>query len=233
MKKIFSLLFLFLITIFLYSGGKQVFLSIKNSMRGPQEENIIEGDMNIAVAEKEKEKDDTAEGIYVPYYWKVGIPADGNDFLKGYLPSLSQFDSETKTRNAILYPGAKESKQLARDDISSILSSENTIYVKGIVNMNENFAWKEDSCSSVYSEEFGKTLFFCDFWLNWNSFNPENNHFSLTECRINNIDGYCVFLDYLQEFYNWKKSLDTRCIGDNNSDLKCEFASYKEAILKN
>ncbi len=232
MKKLLGLLLVFIVLLSLFSGVKKSFIGAKNFF-GEYKENILPEDLTgIAKKEQEKEEKDVVVEdniVKIPYYWKNGVFKEEEDYLSGYIPSIKTFFSEFTTREKILYGTTNSSGKLDLNTIGNLITKTNSVVTKGIYNQSKYFSWDRDSCVIMYNEGLQNNVFVCDSWINWTTFNIENNHFSLTECKLEGETGFCVFLDYLKEYHKWKKTFDTRCMSDENGKY-CIFEEYKKLV---
>lgn len=229
MKKLLVLLFLFLIIFFLFSGGKKAYLKAKSSIRGIQEERIMEEDIKFALVEEE-EKNYPVEGVYIPYHWKSGIMGEGKDYLKGYIPSIKDFVDYVQVRDSVIYGSSVTTPTIANSQLAiSLLEDSEVVLADGIKNAHTYFNWDKEKCSIVGNTHLNEKIFVCDNWVNWMKSNNPKPLFVLTDCNIENQHGKCLFLDYTNIYFNMKKMTENRCLSSNRSKL-CDLDEYIKLI---
>lgn len=230
MKKLLVLLFLFLIIFFLFSGGKKAYLKAKSSIRGIQEERIIEEDIKFSIVESEKPEEKHPEGVYVPYYWKSGIGTEEKDYLKGYVPSIKDFAEYINTKDVVVYGTTSTTPLLQgyKEALASLDTSK-IVFAEGIKNAHTYFNWDKDNCVIVEDTRLNEKLFVCNNWVNWLKNSDSTPLFVLTDCNIENQHGKCLFLDYTNIYFNMKKMTESRCLSSNRSKL-CDLDEYIKLI---
>jgi hypothetical protein len=230
MKKLLSFIFFIILLFFIFTGTKQIFVGAKSFFSKYKEE-IVEEDMsNIAIQKKKIEKKKKVEGIMVPRYWKNGVQAEENDYLKGYVPSIREFQKYISIKDNILY-GSVEGVEMFPDrkHLLSVLTKANTIFVEGMANENSYFDWSDENCSVFENGFEGEKIFVCDNWVNWMKRKIDEPFFVLTDCRIGNEIGKCVFLDYTNVYFLEKKIEETRCMSKEYAEV-CKVENYREKI---
>lgn len=230
MKKRLSFFFVALVLFFLYSGGKKVFLEVRSMVKGLQTEEILEDDVIAAIVETEKNEEKNIEGVNVPFYWKGGIPAENDDYLKGYVPSIKGFNEYISVKGSIIYGSSLKAINFPNyESVLPLLENTNTIYVEGMRSEHEYFAWDEERCATLDNSDLGYKIFICDNWVNWMGVENETPMFVLTDCNINNQEGKCVFLDYANIYFQEKKMTESRCLSLEAPDF-CELEEYLKLI---
>lgn len=230
MKKLSAILFFILISFFLYSGGRSVFQLAKKRIMSIQSEEIVEDEMGIALADKEEKREGTIDGIYVPYYWKSGIPGENDDYLNGYIPSIKVFSDYISTKNSLIYGNISNSKNFKDINLlANILNDSKIVYAYGIRNENSFFAWDEENCVIKDSSNLGYKVFLCDNWVNWMKGENESPLFVLIDCKVENQIGKCVFLDYVDVYFREKTITEYRCISTNTPKM-CDWEQYIKQI---
>lgn len=229
MKKLLSFLFVFVILFLLYSEGKRAFIKARSSARKLQEEQILEDDTKYSIVEK-KEKEQTIEGVYVPYYWKTGVPAENSDYLKGYIPNIKDFVEYIKVKDSVLY-GSSPSVDEVFDyrSVSYLLEPSNVVFADGIQNAHSYFNWDKENCVIIEEGYLKERIFVCDNWVNWLKHSKKAPLFVLTDCYIEGMSGKCLFSDYTKVFFNKKKVTENRCLSLGQLDF-CDWNKYIKLI---
>jgi len=231
MKKLLSLLVIGLTIFLIFTGTKKLFIGAKSFFSKYQEDIVDEDLSNIAInTEKQEVKEQKKEGVMIPSYWKNGVQGEENDYLKGYIPSIKTFQKYISTKDNILLGNVKQINQFVDyREVIDKLSDSNTILVDGITNENSYFDWSNENCS-VFEKSFnGENIFVCDNWVNWMKREIETPMFVLTECKVENKKGKCLFLDYSNVYFLEKNVEDTRCFSKEYSDV-CKIESYRDLI---
>lgn len=207
-----------------------MFLKAKSAIKVMKEERIIEETPKFFEVEKEIESRDMVEGVYVPYYWKSGIFAEEKDYLSGYIPSIKEFSEYVETKNSLIY-GNTSKKSVIPDykTALSLLNESNIFLANGIKNQHSYFNWKEGECSVVENSKIGGKIFICDNWVNWLKGVSDDPLFVLTDCRIDNQQGRCLFIDYTREYFGEKKITENRCLTSNAPEF-CDWEKYIKLI---
>lgn len=213
------------------TGTKKVFIGAKSFFSKYKEE-IVEEDLSNIGVEKKKEvvRKKNNDGVMVPSYWKRGVVGEENDHLKGYVPSIKVFQEYISTKDSLLYGDIKGIETFADyKEVLSLLQGSPTVLVEGIANENRYFDWSDENCSVFEMAFNGEDVFLCNNWVNWMKREVENPVFVLTECKVGNNTGKCVFLDYSSVYLREKTATDTRCISKEYAEV-CEFERYSELI---
>jgi hypothetical protein len=215
-----------------YKDTKEIKDNAAVDILGVEEQDIDQEDLLIEEVPKEEEKENQVYAVGIPYYWKSGINTEIEDPLEGYVPSIKTFREYYETKNSILL-GVSEAD---REDIlkeNIILEKGTYIFSDGIKNVSSYFKWDTENCIEMYSTEVESNTFICDNWVNWLGKPLEEKTYVLTRCNINNKEGYCVFEDYLKEYYNLKTTAETRCYGQQNTEYICNYSEYTEIVEYN
>ena len=122
----------------------------------------------------------------------------------------------------------EEKKETNLDSV--VIDNSNYIFSRGIPNSSDYFRWDLNSCSMSYSELLNSNIFLCYNWINWLGVSSEEKTFVLTKCSIDSTEGYCVFEDYIKQYYDSKKLGENRCIGDQKDNYLCNYDDYIKLI---
>ncbi|MBP5204168.1 hypothetical protein J6Z48_00810 [bacterium] len=198
------------------------------------EQELFNDDLSpIFIEETENNKESSVDSnqVYVPYFWKYGVNTDKEDYLLGYIPNISTFKAFYKTYNNINY-GVLPHNDYSLENIEEFITKKNIIYSNGIKNSTYYYAWNTSDCKSYKSSNFNETLFVCNNWVNWLGLSLDKKNYVLTKCNIEGTNGYCVFENYIDVYYEINKSSETRCFEDNDN-YYCKLEKYKDLILYN
>jgi hypothetical protein len=212
-----------------YKTQKRIEENAQMEVLGVEEQNIKEDEIVIEETPKEEITDSGEYEVGIPYYWKSGINVEEEDPLKGYIPNIKSFRNYYETKNSILLGiSERETKQILKESI--ILEEGNYIFSNGIRNTSEYFKWDSESCTEFFYIDVASDVFICDNWVNWLGEPLKEKTYVLTRCNINDKSGYCIFEDYLKEYYNLKTTGETRCFDSDDTEYICEYSEYKNLV---
>lgn len=212
-----------------YKTQKQIEENAQMEVLGVEEQEITEDELLIEETPNEENPDIGVYEVAIPYYWKSGINIEEEDPLNGYVPNIKSFRNYYETKNSILFGISKiETEEILKESI--ILTDDNYIFSNGIRNASEYFKWDNDSCTEFYYTDVASEVFICDNWVNWLGKSIEEKTYVLTRCNINSKSGYCVFEDYLKEYYNLKTTGENRCFDSDDTEYICEYSDYKNLV---
>jgi hypothetical protein len=222
---------LLLISFLVYSHYKDKKAIEENAaveVLGIEEQNIDESDLIIEKSPQET----TSNEIYkvgIPYYWKSGINIEEKDPLKGYIPNIKDFRKYFEANWTMLFgTSERNTEEIFTEEV--VLDEGKYIYSNSIENASSYFMWDSESCTEMFFTEVGSDVFICKNWVNWLGNPLSEKTFVLTRCNINNKSGYCVFEDYLREYYNMKTISETRCFGTDSTEYICEYSDYTDLV---
>lgn len=211
-------------TIKAFDKKNQLYENIKSLLGNSVTENISEQDITPLKSIKEVQSTSVIGSIYVPYYWKSGINTTEKDYLKGYVPTLSDFQKYYSTTQSVLY---NKKVTATSQEVSKVLNDVSSyVSVKGIVYSGDFFKWNDVTCSKVGE------YFSCPNWINWSGIPSEDKYYVVVECKIDNESGKCIFEDYTKEYYKLQRSTETRCYGSDNS-YYCNINDYLKVLQSN
>lgn len=221
---LFGLVFitvLAVIAVFKNKGG--IYEDIKGLLGNGVTENINENE--IAPLKSVKEiKSTTVEGINVPYYWKSGINTTEKDYLKGYVPTLSDFQNFYATTLSVLY--SKKITVTSEKGENVLPNASSFTLVKGIAYDGDFLKWDSSDCVKQNG------YFVCPNWINWTGIPIADKYYVITECKINGESGKCVFEDYAKEYYTLQRATENRCYG-SDSNYFCNVNDYLKVLQSN
>ncbi|MGI5898191.1 MAG: hypothetical protein ACOX6Q_03480 [Candidatus Dojkabacteria bacterium] len=233
MKKLFTLILLVFVVCLTVVGVKYITRSNpKNILDIGKEQKIFKEELTpqIVKTENTTPKIYSKTKVYVPYHWKDGYTdKDTSDYLKGYIPSISNF-RQYYTMYQNLKFGVSKHSEYNLEELTPLLSSSNSYEVKGLLNESVYFDWNIDECKSLYSESLNANIFYCKNWLNWSGIQKDQKDFVFTKCTVSSKDGYCMFEDYVHIYYNLKTKSEVRCFGTVTDDYLCSFDDYLSLI---
>ena len=198
------------------------------------EEVVIEENLNIAKAQFDVPNKNTEENeVYVPYYWKNGINTKLKDYLLGYIPSINSFYEYYVSRNESLLGVTPQKYSYDIEEVIGVLDNEKVIFSNGILNENQYFQWEESLCDSFWLDSIEKKIFTCFNWLNWSGIELSKKNFVLTDCKIKDSEGYCLFEEYSEIYYDSSKLGERRCFQNKNEEYFCDYDKYIKQIEYN
>lgn len=205
----------------------------KSTLGSKNEQKVFKEEISPSVLLEEKEEVKKSTGntkIFVPSYWKNGyIQKDFSDYLKGYIPNISWFKKYFTTYQEVKF-GVAPNNSYDVKEIVPFVHKENIFKSKGMLNESSFFGWKDDECSTSYSDILGKDIYYCSNWLNWLGVQKDRKNFVFTDCTVFGRNGYCVFEDYVRVYYDLNMSSEVRCFGSTSGDYLCDFDSYLSLI---
>ena len=198
------------------------------------EEIVIEESLNIAKAQLDiSNKSVEKNEVYVPYYWKNGLNVDSKDYLLGYIPSINSFYEYYVSKNKMLLGIDPRKYNYDMEEVMNVVDNREIIFSNCILNESQYFQWEENLCDSFRLDSVGKKIFTCLNWLNWSGIELSNKSFVLTDCSVEDTDGYCLFEEYSEIYYDSKKLGEKRCFQNENEEYLCDYDEYVKQIEYN
>jgi hypothetical protein len=160
--------------------------------------------------------------LQVPFIWKYEIISNNgtNDAIHGYIPNLTEYE----IWYSYVYENIEEIDHF--EDIQNI-EYKNVEVLKGISNESSEFAYNENLCTKVSTDD--KHVAVCPKWISLSNNTILNKNYILVRCSIfddHQKQGYCLFEDYRPLYYNYAKDMDTECLGKDIDNLYCNLEDY-------
>jgi len=232
-KKIF-VLFLLLISFFLLYKGFKSTLVGADFFKTQISEEILEEKGAV----EEKKIEEVSSGpfeINVPAHWKYGKNLDEADFLAGYLPTMKTYSKNTIDTEILLYGTEKNPPlgQYSQKEIEKLIERDNLFYsANGVRNVSDYYDWSKGKCFEVSGVKKIKKMYLCENWYKWYLGDIKNIVFTYTDCTIDGISSYCLFADYVKDFFDESIERESRCItsSQKKEDL-CNVEKYVDSIM--
>lgn len=166
-----------------------------------------------------------ADGIMVPYYWKNGLSVNTSDYLLGYVPSISSFQDYFSKYNTVLF---SKKVSVVQSNLEEVMGKKDSLkLVKGSFYQGDYFSWKPEACLQRDG------YFICPNWVGWSGIPVNEKYYVVTECKVNNLDGKCIFEDYAYEYYQLQRKEETRCYNTESSSYLCNVNDYLKVLESN
>lgn len=232
-KKIF-ILFLLLIAFFLLYKGFKSTLVGADFFNTQVSEDIIEED-GVVGEKKIEEVPSASIEINVPAHWKYGKNLDEADFLVGYLPTMKTYSKNTIDTEMLLY-GTEKTLPLAQytqREIEKLIERDNLHYsINGVRNESDYYDWSKGKCFEVSGVKKIKKMYLCENWYKWYLGDIKNIVFTYTDCTIDGISSYCLFADYVKDFFDESIERESRCItSSQKKEELCDIEKYVDSIM--
>lgn len=233
MKKIFVLFLLLIAFFLLYKGFKSTLVGA-DFFNTQVSEDIIEEDGVVGEKKIEEVPSGSIE-INVPAHWKYGKNLDEADFLVGYLPTMKTYSKNTIDTEMLLY-GTEKTLPLAQytqREIEKLIERDNLHYsINGVRNESDYYDWSKGKCFEVNGVKKVKKMYLCENWYKWYLGDIKNIVFTYTDCTIDGISSYCLFADYVKDFFDESIERESRCItSSQKKEELCDIEKYVDSIM--
>lgn len=232
-KKIFILFLLLILFFLLYKSFKSTFVGA-DFFNTQISEDVFEEKGEIEMEEIEEVSSGAFE-INVPAHWKYGKNIDKEDFLAGYLPTMKTYSKNTLDTGKLLY-GTEITPPLAQfglKEVERLVERDNLFYSSNHVrNESDYYDWSKGKCFEVSEAKKIKKMYICENWYKWYLGDKKNVVFTYTDCTIDGISSYCLFADYVKDFFDESIEKESRCItsSQKKEDL-CDVDNYVNLVL--
>jgi hypothetical protein len=174
------------------------------------------------ILQEEKEENNQISSLQVPIFWKYEIISNNgtDNAIHGYIPNLEKYQRWYE----YIYDEVTRTEGL---DTIKDFTLNNLEIVKGVENKSEEFAYDELSCIQV--NQGSKNIGICPTWISLTNETIANKRYILVKCpKFDNeqLQGYCLFEDYRTTYYNYSKDMDTKCLGEDFTNLYCTVEEY-------